>query len=384
MADRQKPRRSKGTGSVYRLADGRWCGQADLGWRQGRRWRRKVIRPTQRAAQQALARLLAAHQTGQLPEPTRETVGGFLQRWLATVQRPHAAASTYVRQETVIRCHLLPAFGRRPLAKLTRAEIQQYVAEKARTAAPGSVRLHHAILHSALETAVEWDLLARNPAARVRLPRAPERAYPVLDWDAAARFLQVVAPERLAALYVLGIATGLRIGECLGLQWAAVNLDAGLIRVERKLLRLPRQIIEEPPKSARSRREVELVPWAVVALRKHQAQQAAERLLAGSAWERPDLVFTDPLGRRLWDRPISSRHLPKLLAQAGLPRMTFHSLRHVFASLLLSDGADVAAVSALLGHADPSVTLRVYRHMLPQEKRGAVNRLARLAPDENA
>jgi integrase len=380
-APRAKPRRSKGTGSIYKRPDGRWVGVADFGWRGGKRWRPKVVAATQRQAQQRLAALIADHQAGKpAPASGRELTGAFLTRWLETVQRLHLAPSTYVSQEMIVRCHLRPAFGHRPLAQLTPAEIQDYVAAKARTLAPGTVRLHVSVLRHALNVAVEWGLVARNPAARVRLPKRPERATLVLGWAEAARFLRVVAADRLAALYVVGLATGMRVGELLGLQWAAVDLDAGVLRVERKLLRLRGQLVEDPPKTARGRRVIELVPWAADALRAHQARQAAELEQAG-VWARPDLVFTSPLGEPLWDRAVSSRWLPALLARAGLPRMTMHQLRHSLASLLLSDGADVAAVSALLGHSDPSITYRIYRHLLPHERGRAVSRLERLSGD---
>jgi integrase len=378
-----RSRRSKGTGSVFQDSQGRWVGMVDLGYRNGKRWRPKVVCATEREARQRVARMAADRDAGKAP-PGRELTGPFLTRWLETVQQLHLAASTYVSQEMIVRVHLTPAFGRKQLAKLTPADVQQYVADKAKVLAPGTVRLHIAVLNAALSTAVDWGLIPRSPASRVRLPKAAEREYRVFTWEETERFLRAVASERLAALYILGIATGMRIGECLGLQWSAVDIDAGILHVERKLLHLQRGVIEDAPKTARGRRDVELVPWAVAALRRHKARQAEERLLLGEAWERPDLVFTSPLGKRLWDRPISSVALPRLLAQAGLPRLTFHGLRHSLATILLSEGADVAAVSAMLGHSDASITLRVYRHVLPGEQRRVVNRLERLVPDEDA
>jgi integrase len=368
-----KPRRSKGLGTVYyseRLHC--WIGQADLGYRNGRRWRPTVRGKTQREAQQKLAKLIRDHESGTAPPPGKsETVGVFLTRWLETVQRISVEPSTYVSHEVIVRKHLAPALGHLTLAKLQTADVQRYVADKTATHAAGTVRLQLSVLRHALETAIDWNLLVRNPAQRVKLPKAQPREYPVFDKAAGRRFLVLVANERLAALYVLGLVTGMRIGECLGLQWAAVDLERGVLQVRRKMLHLKGQLLEDQPKSPGSVREVPLHPLAVTALKRHKAQQAEARLLLGEAWERPDLVFTSPLGKPLWDRPISSYALPRLLERAGLPRISFHDLRHSFASIALSEGADVAAVSKLLGHASPAITMTVYRHVLPGEKRKA-------------
>lgn len=378
-----RPRRAKGTGSVYRDGD-HWTGQLDVGiGPDGKRHRKKVIGRTQREVQQKLAQLSLTVEAGQTVPRGRETVGAFLTRWLETVLRPSVAVTTYASRRMIVQRHLVPTLGRRPLVALTTADIQGYVAEKSKTLAPRTIRLHHATLHAALEVAVDWDLLPKNPVRRIRLPPVSEQDYPVLDRDAAQRFLRLIAQERLAALYVLGLTTGLRIGECLGLQWEAIDLDAGRMKVQRKLLHLGGALLEDAPKGRRVR-TAELVPIAVAALKRHQARQAEERLRLGGTWGRPDLVFTSPTGTPLWDSPITSVALPKLAARAGLPRMTFHALRHSFASLLLADGESISVVAEALGHADATVTLRTYRHLLPGERGRATDRLAKLLPVEDS
>ncbi len=384
-------RRAKGTGSVYRTADG-WVGQFDAGiGAEGKRQRPKVTGKTQREVQAKLAQLALRVAEGRPAAPGKETVKVFLIRYLATVLKPSAAPSTYASRAMIIQRHLIPALGRYPLAGLTAAHVQAYIADKSghgtdksgpqAALAPRTVRLHLATLHAALEVAVDWDLLPKNPCRRIRLPPIPESCYPVLDSGHALQFLRAIAADRLAALYVLGLTTGLRIGECLGLQWTAIAWGTSAIRVERKLLHLGGALLEDAPKGRRVR-TVELVPLAVAALRRHQAQQAAERLAASGVWSRPDLVFTSPTGAPLWDSPITSHALPRLLAAAQLPRMTFHHLRHSFATLLLADGESISVVAEALGHADATVTLRTYRHLLPHERGRATGRLARLLPEE--
>jgi integrase len=186
------------------------------------------------------------------------------------------------------------------------------------------------------------------------------------------------------ALYVLALTTGMRIGELMALQWDAVDLDAGALTVQRKLLHVGKQVIEGPPKSTAGRRRIELHRLAVDALRRHRARQREQRLAAGGEWARPDLVFTTDTGRPQRATIITGHFLPQVLERAGLPRLTCHELRHSMITLMLSRGESINVVAQMVGHSSVAMTLGVYRHILPNEQRGAVDRLGDLlaADDE--
>src|SRR4051812_1061999 len=171
-------RRGHGEGSIYQGNDGRWRAVVDLGWQNGKRHRQYLSGNTRKEVQEKLKVALREQQQGVAPAPQRQTVGQFLETWLQDVRGPKLEPSTYTRYAVIIRRHLIPALGKRPLAKLTTAEIQGYYAHA--RLAPTTVRLSHAIFRSALETAVQWDLLAKNPATRVELPKLPQRDLRVL------------------------------------------------------------------------------------------------------------------------------------------------------------------------------------------------------------
>jgi integrase len=308
----------------------------------------------------------------------RETVEQLLRRWLEDVQRARVEPSTLVREEAVVRCHLLPALGKSRLAKLTPRDVQEYIAQKRKTHAPASVRLHHSVLHNALNTAVDWGWIARNPADRAKLPKIPKPQRQALDAEPARQLLHAARGDRWEALYVLALSTGCRIGELLALRWDDVDLDRGMLNVQRKLLYLGKQLIEGGPKSSAGRRHVELSRPAVEALRRHRARQAEQRLQVGAEWSHPDLVFTTPFGKPQRANPITSYYLPRLLAKAGLPKMTFHELRHSAITLMLSRGENISVVAQMVGHSNVAMTLSRYRHILPNEQRGAVDRLGAL------
>jgi len=371
-----RKRRPRGLGSVTTRADGQVVARCWLPLPDGRRVRQAFYGPDAAAAE---GKMLAARQAalaGLVPAD-RQPLAAFLQSWLEQVKRPRVEASTFERQEAIVRLHLVPALGHHRLGALRPQHVALFLGERQRAGyAPGTVRQLHAVLHNALQTAVRWELVPRNVAALAAadLPRLPRREPPVLDPTAARALLAAAPRDRLGALYVVALTTGLRRGELCGLRWADIDLERARLHVRQQHSRTRAGLAEKLPKSKRAR-VVDLAALTVEALRAHRAAQAQERLAQPGSWPRPDLVFTTPTGAPLHATPLGSYHFRRFLAAAGLPPLTLHGLRHSFASLLLSEGEDLATVSAMLGHADPAITLRVYRHLFEGEGRRTARRL---------
>jgi integrase len=190
-------------------------------------------------------------------------------------------------------------------------------------------------------------------------PAKAEHEFITLSPKQARRFLEVVAGDRLEALYMVALTTGMREGELLGLRWTDVDLDGGALRVVRKL------------KRRTSRRQVLLVAPAVEALKLHRDRQE-ERQRAGSTWHEEGLVFPNTIGRPINPSNFLRRSFYPLLEAAGLPRMRFHDLRHSAATLLLGMGVHPKIVSELLGHTQIGITLDLYSHVTATMQRDAV------------
>jgi integrase len=127
-------------------------------------------------------------------------------------------------------------------------------------------------------------------------------------------------------------------------------------------------------KTAYSRRNIALTRTAVQALRHHRIRQHEERLAFGARWDTSlDLVFPNTLGGIMIPDNLVKRSFKPSLARAKLPEVRFHDLRHTAATLLLSRGVNPKAVSEMLGHADISITLRVYAHVTPHMQQAAVD-----------
>jgi integrase len=249
--------------------------------------------------------------------------------------------------------HVAPALGNVRLSKLTPAHLQGFYCSKLDSGlSPRTVQYIHVVLHRALKQALRWGLTVRNVAEAVDPPRVPKKEITPLSPGQARAFLEAVRGDRLEALYVLAIHTGMRQGELFNLRWDDVDLDAGVLRVR-------------GTKTTRSRRTVTLSETALDALRSHLERQLGEIDKAGSLWRENGLVFATAIGTPLSRQNLTQRSFKPLLEKAGLPQIRFHDLRHTCATILLSRGVHAKFVQELLGHATIAITLDTYSHVLP-------------------
>jgi integrase len=293
-----------------------------------------------------------------------------MQDWLETA-RPTLRARTWDRYEQVVRLHITPALGKESLAKLAPAAIQRfYAAELERGASPRTVIKMHMVLRRALSQATRWGMIARNVAELVDPPSPARCEMQTFTPDEARSLLAAASGDRLEAMYVLALTTGMRQGELLALHWRDLDLDNAAVMVRGSLGRTRDGLVISAPKNDRTRR-VELTEAAMAALRRHRVAQAEERLRIGAAWEDKDLIFPNAIGRPLEARNVLSRSYGPLLKRAGVPVLNFHALRHTAATLMLMQGIHPKVVSEMLGHSQISITLDVYSHVIPTMQRQA-------------
>jgi integrase len=208
-------------------------------------------------------------------------------------------------------------------------------------------------------------------AEYVTPPRVIRKEIPCLSREEARAFLRACEGDRMEALYILAISTGMRQGELLALRWANVDLDHGTAQIRGSLQRTKDGLQISEPKTSRSRRQVALNRSSVEALRRHLIRQNAERLYQGAKWLDSDLVFANQVGRGIEATNLVRKSFKPLLAKAGLRPMRFHDLRHTAATLLLQEGIHPKVVSDMLGHSQIAVTLDLYSHVTPTMHRQA-------------
>jgi integrase len=367
--------------------------------------------PTRAHAEAALADALARRSHGFLLDPAKLTVNQYLDRWLAHV-RTTRRARTVARYTALLRDHVRPYVGARPLKQLTPLEIQAVYDHLAvggrRDGKPGGLAPQHILavhrcLHRALAQAVTWRLLAHNPASHATPPPVPRPEVVALAPEQVAVLLDAAARTTspwLGPWTVLAAATGARNGELCGLEWADLDLDAGTVQFRQALTIIDPTVLSDdadgdggagmgggrkelavgPLKSTASKAILTLPPFAVQALRHHRRQQHQLRLTLGQAstlglrWVEPgqpphpvelNLVFRTERGTPV-NPNHASRAFARLATSIGLDAHP-HLLRHALASAMAANREPASIIAAQLRHADGgALAQRVYIHQLPQ------------------
>jgi integrase len=274
--------------------------------------------------------------------------------------------SIYSRDKYLVTNHIKPALGRLKLKNLNAPHLQGLYRDRLDSGLSGStVQKIHRVLHKGLRQAVMWNLIPRNPADSVKAPTPTPKEMHPLSAQEARRLLEAARGDRLEALYVLAVHTGMRRGELLGLKWGDVDLENATVRVRRTLTRNGTGHVLREPKTKKSRRTVRITPQAVEALNGHRAKQSEEMLTSGSLYQEQGFVFAGTGGGLINPSNLRQRSFKPLLEHAGLPRITFNDLRHTCASLLFQKNVHPKFVQELLGHASVAITLDTYSHMLP-------------------
>jgi integrase len=374
-------KRGNNEGSISKRADGRWMARLTLP--DGTR--KTFYARTRHEAAHMLSEALRDVQQGLPLLEEKQTLEHFLAHWLEA-RRYNLKPGTWRRYEEVARLHLSPTLGHVLLARLTAQQVEHLLAAKLATdLSPTTVAHIHTLLRTALNHALRLGLVARNVATLVQPPRRAHPEMQVLDPAQVQTLFHAARGDRLEALYILAVSTGMRLGELLGLRWEDIDLNTGRLQIQ-QVLRFDQQgqWHLSTPKTPKSRRRIELPPTTREALLRHRAHQLEERQALGAAWVDHQLVFTRPDGEPLRGTHVLEREFRPLLEEASLPPIRLHDLRHTAATLLLLQNVPVKVVSAMLGHSSVAITLDRYSHVLPSMQRDAAAAMERLlAPHHN-
>ena len=290
-------------GHIKQRAKGTWSIIVDLGRdpATGKRKQQWIsVKGTTRDAGKRLVELLHQLDTGAYVKPAKTTVGNFLDQWLRNYAGPNVAPMTAEGYEHIIRQHFIPALGAIPLVQLIGQHLQAYYAEKLSRGrrdgkgglSPRTVRHHHVTLHTALQSALKWGLLARNPADSVDAPRYQPQEMHTLDEVGLDSFLDSARETPYYCLFYLALYTGMRRSELVALRWADVDLDMAELSVTRSFHHLrDGSNVFRAPKTAKGRRLISLQPSAAITFRDHKETQETERILTGMV----DSLVTRPV-----------------------------------------------------------------------------------------
>jgi integrase len=375
----KRPRiRGNGDGDVWprRNTEGRVIGYQGSVWVNGKRIYRS-------AKTKAEARAALASVKSEASNPTTAyanknlTLADYLTKWLEDTVKPTAAANTYMSYERQVRLHINPEIGDIRLADLRPADIRRlYVLKHEEGKSRGSIETMRIALRSALSQAARDKLIPENPTSGVKIPGekrdADEQGMHPLSADEVRRLLEVARGSRFELAILFGVHLGLRVGEIMGLRWEDVDLERGTLDVRRQLQRNRDGSggYSFPPPKRDSTRKLDIPAPVVAAIDSYRDRLKREGVIPAG------LLFTTKTGKPFDPDSLTKRYLRPLLVKAGLPLVSFHDLRHSFATLHLANGTDVKTLQQMLGHKSAAITLDTYSHFVPQKGREAADRMA--------
>ncbi|MDH6235165.1 integrase [Mesorhizobium soli] len=361
-------------GHLRERSPGKWAIVLDVGepdpktGKKKRKWH--SFTGTKRQAQAECAKLITTLKEGNYVEPSKQTVGEFLDEWLTFI-KPTVAPKTHERYAEICRKSIAPLIGEVILSKLKTDRIDgafsKALTEGRRDGkgglSPRTVHHMRRVLIKALGQAVTWERLSRNPASATTPPKVERQKMLAYDAGQTAALLEAFRPTRMFIPVVLAVMCGLRRGEVLALRWRNVDLDGKSLAIVESAEQTKDGVRYKEPKSGRAR-TVALSSTAVAELKAHRARQAEEQLRLGIRPDRDSFVVAQVDGSALQPRSLTHEWV-RLLAKTDLPRIRYHDLRHTHASQMLAAGVHPKVASERLGHSSIGITLDLYSHVMP-------------------
>ena len=359
----------------------------------------KVLHGTLGDARAARAELEQAKNTQELrPQPTAapKTVGEWVETWLERYKRRVVERSTYARYQNSTRLYIRPYIGGVVLRRLTSSDVQDFYNKLSDSGlAPGTTHQVVALLRQALHKAVAVGILSRDPMVGADAPKRPSRRSLRVPSDDEIRALLDTMSASDASAYPLtrmALATGMREGELIALEWSSVDLKSGTVRVCRSAARVPagpkgHRYFEyefKGPKTTDSTRDIPLDPDTLAWLKEHRRIVAETKLLMRpNRWTDRDgdlafpclAVFAGSPAGRAWMADTLRKAFGRSADKVGLGYLRFHDLRHVYGALLHRRGVPLLTISRLMGHRSIKTTADIYGHIGDEERRDAVGTL---------
>ena len=362
-------KRKSGEGTVRLRKDGRWEGRVVIGYdEKGLPKTKNVLAKTKG---ECVEKLKALKETVAPPVSSKVRAdmpfGEWLDHWYETYSKPTIRPRTQRTYEGYIRLYIKPKLGSIPLNKLTTNDIQQFCAWMKSddhmgggSIADSQIRNCFSLCHRALEKARTEHLIPRDPTDGCKLSPVRYEEMKILSRESMQKLLIQAKEENYYELFLLELATGLRLGEIAALQWDDLNLETGELQINMQVVAVKGKLTVSPPKTKAAVRTLILPPSVLKVMREYRAK-------VDSRW-----MFSSPKKEDAPMRPSSiHQRLHRILDHAGCERVRFHDLRHTFATNALAYGMDIKTLSTILGHVSSATTLNTYSHVTDEMRQRA-------------
>lgn len=366
-------RSRKGFGSIVELKSGKWLVKIPVA-NPGGNGTRYVTR-TCASKTEAIRRqkeLLGERENRRLSAGPRQSLKQYSE-WILLSRNDRVSDRTrdgYLRN---LRTHVFPTLGNRVMSDITAQELERLFSDLRSHRSASTVNNVRTALSKVFTSAVRHGLLFQSPVANTMKARKGdfEKTQVQLPWspEEAICALKAAKGTRMELFITLALATGMRRGEMLGLQWADIDFECETVSIERTIHHesirqedgsTSRRLVVAAPKTASSRRVNQLSAPVLEAFKSHRTEQEIERHLAGGKWVNSGYVFTDNQGGPM-DESNFYKKYKKFLAENHLRYVRIHDIRHTFATILIEeDSGKLAAVSKALGHSTIGITMDIY------------------------
>lgn len=360
-------------GHIRERSPGHWAIILDIPDPQTGRRRRKwhSFRGGKREAQAECARLITEMKGGGYVERHKKSLSEFLDAWERDWMATNVSPKTGQRYSELLRRHVRPHIGHKRLQSIGVADLNTLYTQLHETLAPRTVRHVHQLLRRIFSHATKWGDIKRNVVTLVDAPKAPTTEAAVLQTAEIPQMFTALRGRTFYPLAVVALGTGMRRGELCALRWQDIDLDRGMINVERSLEQTRKGLRVKSPKTTRGKRTISLAAAVVAELRAHWKTQQERRLALGLGKAPADALVFGQYDGAPFKPDLLSGQFANAMNSAGLPHVTLHTLRHTHASQLIAAAIDILTISRRLGHHSPTVTLNVYGHLLTTQDRAA-------------
>ena len=341
-------------------------------------------------AEKELALFIAEIETGQALSAKKLRFRDYSEFWINNYAIPNLSPKTYERYRSMLKSRILPYLGNMYLDKIQPMQLIYLYQELSNCTytrkntkhklSSKTILEHHRLLHSMFQQAVYWQMIAYNPASRVRPPKSQKPSINFYDDTQTVALIKALEGEELKfrVIILLTVFTGLRRGEVLGLEWQDVDFDNSSITVRQASQYVSSiGIYTKDPKTETSKRVISIPDNITKLLEQFKSKQLESKLKAGNKWIDTNRLFVQWNGSPMHPDTIT-KWFKSFLERKNLSPITFHGLRHTHATLLISQGLDVRTVSNRLGHAQTSTTLNIYAHSFAKMDREASDKLDNL------
>lgn len=327
---------------------------------------------TKREAQQKYQRFEAQLLSGKEFNGEKLRLADFARRWYQEYVKKELAPKTIASYRNHLEKRILPALGHLYMHNIRPLDVLRFVHElqdkgirfdkRQKPLSDKSVQYCFRVLSSMLQDAVEWQIIEINPCMHIKRPRVRRTKVKTPTEQLARDILAALEGEPLLyqTIIYLAIDSGLRRGELMGLKWSDIDFEAKTLHVARSNQSLTgKGTFSKKPKTEESIRDIAVSDSSIELLRQLHITQMKQKFKLGEKWQDGDWVFAGKDGKALYDS-TPSHWFTKFLKRKNLPHISFHSLRHLSATILIAQGIPLKNVSSRLRHADIKTTANIY------------------------